>query len=197
MKIIKLILIASLLASCAGLPGRNVKLENYPKITNEEYRNLSIGYKKINFDLADKNKKFTNNFDLAIISELKLKNIFEDKNNTHACVIRISSINEEQSYLAAGYQAFATVTLFIFPYYWQHTYQAHATLISTSDNRILKEYDLKDKVHEVWSSLWMLNPWSWNEPSPEYGKKIVEETISEALTRSVLSDAAQFPECQK
>ena len=63
--------------------------------------------------------------------------------------------------------------------------------------KLLKTYELKDKVHEVWSLIWLLNPWSWNEPTPETGRRIVENTISEALTRSILNDASNFKECQK
>lgn len=70
--------------------------------------------------------------------------------------------------------------------------------------KLLKAYELKDKVHEVWSSLWMLswfvvnpNKYAPNAEYPNDAKKIMEDKISEALTRSILNDASQFKECQK
>ena len=67
--------------------------------------------------------------------------------------------------------------------------------------KLLKAYELKDKVHEVWSSLWMIS-WfivdSWGKgPTPEGAKEIVERNISEALARSIINDASQFEECKK
>ncbi len=67
--------------------------------------------------------------------------------------------------------------------------------------KLLKTYELKDKVHEVWSLLMILAGFAIKSlhelPSDDYGRRIVENTISEALVRSILNDASNFKECQK
>ncbi len=59
----------------------------------------------------------------------------------------------------------------------------------------------KDKVHEVWSSLFALAAVPITSlrktPTPYAAKAQVENTISEALVRQVLHDASTFEECQK
>jgi hypothetical protein len=67
--------------------------------------------------------------------------------------------------------------------------------------KLLKTYELKDKVHEVWSSLMLLAAIPITPlrklPTPDAAKSQVENTISEALTRSILNDASSFEECKK
>jgi hypothetical protein len=43
----------------------------------------------------------------------------------------------------------------------------------------------------------MLNPFSWDEKSPEYAKSQTYTRISEAIVRQVLNDAKNFKECYK
>lgn len=66
---------------------------------------------------------------------------------------------------------------------------------------LLKTYELKDKVHEVWSLLMILAGFVYKPlhelPSDDYGKRITENNISESLTRSILNDASNFEECRK
>ena len=48
-------------------------------------------------------------------------------------------------------------------------------------------------------SWFVINPTKYapNAEHPKDAKKIVENNISEALTRSILNDASNFKECQK
>ena len=224
--IIKAFLIIPLLASCAGIQGNNVKLENYSEVDGEDLRSLDLGYKyKSNpskdgreYDKQEeqcandyasgkkicymKNDHVIDHFDGAIIGKLqtpypKISELNPDSPNR--CIVEIYS---KKSYGFCPITNFLSpFTLMILPYYCQHKYEAKATLISTSDNRILKEYYLKNKAHEVWSSLWFLSAFvidSWGKgPTPEGAKEMVEQNISEALARSIINDASQFPECQK
>ena len=192
MKIIKLTLVLSILTSCAGIPGRNIKLDDYPEV--KKFNDLSIVYK--DGELYGK-IDYEHNFNKKISKNFESKKIFSNELNTKIsenCIIKISS--KKSLGMCPITNLISPITLTILPYYCQHIYEIKAILVS-ADSRILKEYDLRDKVHEVWSLIWMLNPWSWDEPSPEYGKDIVENKISEALVRQVLNDASTFKECKK
>lgn len=91
-----------------------------------------------------------------------------------------------------------------------HQTNKQQTNNTTSPNqtqpKILKEYYFKDKAHEVWSSIMFLTAFTtvWTFPdmwsnmhTPEDANNKIQQTISEALTRSVIRDASQFSECQK
>ena len=227
-----------LLTSCAAIPANKIKLEKYPEI-NGEIKDLDLSF------IEEKSPKKLNEyheFDDAVTQKL-LKNLVQKKSEKSAptkCLIEISTKNETNSDgMCEPYFAVTFFTLFTVPYYCQHTYEAHATLIShpkdseisgailpsisgakpgdiflDSDDqpaKILKTYELKDKVHEVWSLLWMLS-WLVVEPNkyssiqnkyldvgrhPDVAKIDTENTLSEALTRSILHDASTFKECQK
>ncbi len=179
-------------------------------------------------------------FNYKIVFALKTKNSLIsrfDEKNKGGCVIKISS--KKDLGFCPITNLIVPFTLFTFPYYCQHIYKAKATLISYPKDsqihgtiktsireakigdifldendrpaKILKTYELKDKVHEIWSSLWMLS-WLVVEPNkyssiqnkylevgrhPDVAKTETENTISEALVRQVLHDASTFEECQK
>ena len=220
------VLITSLLTSCAAIPANKIELKNYPEIKTEEAKGLNLSYSTFKFEPDKKGYEF----DKVITSKID-QNI--KPNTQSSCVVRISTMHSAPfprtciaNYFLSG------VTLFILPYYCQHTYEARATLIShpkdseisgailpsisgakpgdiflESDDqpaKILKTYELEDKVHEVWSLLWMLswlvvepNKYAPNAEYPKDAVKITEDKISEALTRSILHDASTFKECQK
>lgn len=210
--LVKLILISFLLSSCAGIPGNKIRLEDYPEINQLDLGNLDLGselmpsWKEKPFNLAevgDKEaaKRAKRNFTSEIASSLGAPDITKIKWSPK-CVVKISSYNDDELDGWCGiYYVPTFLTLFIVPYYCQRNYEAKATLISTSDNRVLKEYYLKDKVHEVWSALWFLSTFvvdSWGKgPTPKGAIEIVERNISRALSRQILNDAKSFSECQK
>lgn len=226
---IKLILIATFLTGCAGIPAKKIKLENYPNSEQKDLEKLDLSYDVVAFEPnnggIDFNKSLVSKLESVDREILKTNNDKPTK-----CVVKVSAMADTPwartciaNYFLAGF------TLFTIPYYCQHIYEAHATLISYPKDseitgnilpsitqakagdlfldennraaRLLKTYDLKDKVHEVWSSLWMLS-WfvvdSWGRgPTPEGAKDLTKEAISEALVRSILNDAKTFPECTK
>jgi hypothetical protein len=256
--LVKIFLITSLFSGCAGIPGKNVKLENYPE-AGERDKNLNLSFGYFN---TEKNTDEYHQFNYAVSTQLN-KYFIQQSTKVPAdtaCFIKVSTKNEiKEDGLCEPYFAITFFTLFTIPFYCQHNYQATATLIhyplesslkdrsininpkqvDFSNNKIeikhakqgnylltedkqrinegeyfldennnlaklLKTYELKDKVHEVWSSLWMLswfviNPTKYapNAEHPKDAKKIVENTISEALVRQILNDAKSFPECQK
>ncbi len=216
-RIIKAFLIIPLLTSCAGIPGDRIKLKDYPETEQKEIDGLDLSYRIANKpDWIKKYnpQKYTDSYenqvdDSYILAERisgKLDSGFRSTKEYSSTFKRCDAVISTKVYWPMPmtcffHQYLSAFTLTIIPYYCQTVYEAKATLISTSDNRVLKEYYLKDKVHEVWSLLWFLATLpvdSWGGgPTPEGAKKIVEQNISEALTRSILNDASNFKECQK
>lgn len=295
--LVKITLLTSIVGSCAGIPGNNVKLENYSNVNQSDLQNIDITYKFLNnlepiensdpfhYVCSEKLPGCTKEFQKAARttysddvffllrigqnidklingkknSDAGFYNVFNPKSPSKCSVLLKAKISQLMPSVCFVNGFLSTYTLAIFPYYCQHNYQAQASLIhypsesslrdkpinvnprqvDFSSNKIqikqtkkgnylltedkqrinegeyfldennnlaklLKTYELKDKVHEVWSSLWMLswfviNPTKYasNAEHPKDAKKIVENNISEALVRSILNDAKSFPECQK
>lgn len=205
-QVLATLLMTNFLASCAGIPGGRVKLESYPDVVKEDMKELSLAYKLEKSDrkhfniyesILDEPSKVARNINSSIDAKL-IKTGLSQKESGASCMVKISSSSPNQLDGFCGlYYPIPFLTLFILPYYCPNAYEAKATLTSTKDNKVLKEYYLKDKVHEVWSLIWLLNPWSWDEMTPETAKGMVESNISEALVRSILNDAKTFPECIK
>jgi hypothetical protein len=223
---LKVSLIISFLTGCAAIPANKIKLENYPEIKKEEIKNLSLNYSTFKFEPDKKGYEF----DKAIISEIDQG---VKVNGSSNCNIKISTMHSTPfPMLCIANYFIAGVTLFTIPYYCQHTYEARANLLSHPQDseiqgiiknsisqaklgeifldeknrpaKLLKTYELKDKVHEVWSLLWMLswlvvepNKYAPNAEYPKDAYKIMEDKISEALVRQILNDAKTFPECAK
>lgn len=193
----------NILTNCASIPANKVKLSDYPEVSQESIKDLDIRFDIIPYGERD---NLDSNF-LTVKNGLEIN----QKNKNTSCVANISSRadTKEVRKLNAGdifrlpYYVVCQLSLTVIPCYKQNIFEARATLISTSNNKTLKEYYLKDKAHEVWSSLWMLS-WFIVKPSKytnaEYPKDTnaqIEQTISQSLTRQILNDAATFPECQK
>lgn len=198
-----------LVTNCAAISGGNIKLENYPEVKKGEVEKIDLSYenqtprKYYGPNSIDSD----NDFMEIVINSFKKNNIHEktdELSKSKLCNVKVSTSVKWPIGLSCFINQYISgFTLAIIPYYCPEVYQTHATLISTSNNRILKEYDLKDKVHEVWSLFWALswfvvNPTKYsNSDYPEEAKKTTEKTLSEALTRSILNDASNFEECQK
>jgi len=228
--LINITLITSICVGCAAIPGKNVKLENYPEL-KEVDKNLGLSFEYLNPDKLDEYHQFN-----QVIGNLFKKNSVRQSselNKERGCSVKVHTKNEiKEDGFCEPYFAVTFFTLFIVPFYCQEQYQANASLISypkdseihgtikTSINeaklgdifldennqpaKLLKTYELKDKVHEVWSSLWMLswlvvepNKYAPNAEYPKDAEKIMKDKISEALVRQVLHDASTFEECRK
>lgn len=223
-----IMLIISIFSGCAAIPGKNIKLENYPEIKGD-LKDLNLDFRY--FNSVEKLDEY-HQFDKIVGENLRKHSVqksLEDHN--HGCTVKVSTKSEvKEDGFCEPYFAVTFFTLFIVPFYCQEKYQANASLISYSKEtetrgheiklsinqaklgdffldendrpaKLLKTYELKDKVHEIWSSLWMLS-WfvvdSWGKgPTPEKAKYETENTISEALVRQVIHDASQFEECKK
>ena len=202
-KAINLIFIIGFLNGCAGIPANKIKLSNYPDIKSDAVKNLDITYEYHDF-VEKREEEDSAKIDItteAKLIKLGIKKSSDSKNAKCKIVTSMSS----GAYDFWGCPIFTNIisipTLTIIPYYCQIGFRGGAVLIDTKTNNILKSYELKDKVHEVWSLLMILAGFAIKSlhelPSDDYGRRIVENNISEALTRSILNDAKSFPECQK
>jgi hypothetical protein len=229
-KTIKIFLITSFLSSCADIPANKIKLENYKNFEQKDLEKLDLSYRHDNFYGVLKDyQNFDSNFIEKYKSKGSFVKPL-DKSSASACVIEVSSIKKMplQNICIVNYVT-SFVTLFTLPFYCQHIYEARANLIFYPEEseiygniikpsinqaklgeifldennrpaKLLKTYELKDKVHEVWSLIWMLSWFIYNPQSvgtPEGAKRIVENNISEALTRSIINDAIDHLECYK
>jgi hypothetical protein len=240
-KTIKIFLITSFLSSCADIPANKIKLENYKNFEQKDLEKLDLSYRHDNFYGVLKDyQNFDSNFIEKYKSKGSFVKPL-DKSSASACVIEVSSIKKMplQNICIVNYVT-SFVTLFTLPFYCQHIYEARANLIFYPEEseiygniikpsinqaklgeifldennrpaKLLKTYELKDKVHEVWSLIWMLS-WLAVEPNkyssiqnkylevgrhPEVAKTETENNISEALTRSIINDAIDHLECYK
>lgn len=225
-KIISVLLIFNFLSGCAAIPAYKIKLESYPKINKEDAESLSLNYSTFKFIPDKKGYEFTKKItkiinDNIVISQPSRCSV--EISNMHSALLPRACV---ANYFLAGF------TLFTIPFYCQHRYEIKANLISYPDEskisgvilssinqakagdlfldknnqlaKLLNRYHLEDKVHEVWSSLWMLswfivNPTKYAKTAehPKDARKITENNISEALVRQIIHDASQFEECQK
>ena len=202
-KTIKMVLIASLVGGCAGIPANKIKVSDYPEAKSEEIKNLDIAYEY--YDFVEK-REGRNPAEIDITTEAKLIKLGIKKHSkTQNTKCKIVASMNSGVYNFWGCPIFTNIlsipTLTNIPYYCQIEFIGSADLIDTKTNKTLKTYELKDKVHEVWSLLMILAGFVYKPlhelPSDDYGKRITESTISEALTRSILNDASSFEECKK
>lgn len=202
-KAISLIFIIGFLSGCAGIPANKIKLSDYPDIKSNAVKNLDIAYEY--HDFVEK-REGENPAKIDITTEAKLIKLGIKKNSENQnAKCKILTSMSSGVYDFWGCPIFTNIisipTLTIIPYYCQIGFRGGAVLIDTKTNKVLKDYELKDKVHEVWSLLMILAGFAIKSlhelPSDDYGRRIVENTISEALTRSILNDASNFKECQK
>lgn len=198
-------IIICLLSSCASIPSRKVDLKKIPEITSNDIKKIDLSYRynELQQDIPNY-KKFDNHVGNKIRLGAYKINLYQESKPT-SCFIEISTnIHIPLVGVAVTNYIVSFATLFLVPSYRQTIYQAKVKLISKKDNKVLKTYELKDKIHEIWSSLWMLSwfvvkpsKYSPNAEHPKEAVKNMKNTISEALVRQVIHDANQFPECQK
>lgn len=199
-KIINTVLIITLVSGCGAFTGNNVKLKDYPA-EDLEVKSLSLSYEDKIVVNKEKNKRYYNSFINSMFEEkynvLNSKKINYDTN----CLIEFLPENElREGNICTPYFAVSFFTAFILPYYCNQKYEIKASLISQKDNKVLKEYHLKDRVHELWSFFWLFTlPFDFSEKinSPQSARYKVAEKLAKALTRQVIHDAKQFKECRK
>ena len=209
-KAINLIFIIGFLNGCAGIPANKIKPSNYPDIKSDAVKNLDIAYEY--HDFVEK-REGENRAKIDITTEAKLIKLGIKKNSENQnAKCKILTSMSSGVYDFWGCPIFTNIisipTLTIIPYYCQIGFRGGAVLIDTKTNKVLKSYELKDKVHEYWSLIALLGEIfvavihpstikNSNISTPERAKIDTENTISEALTRSILNDASNFKECQK
>ena len=225
----------SLLAGCAGIPVNKVRILDYPEIRKEGIKNLDISYEHFESTEGNKSVDVASKFE-----KIGIKKVSE-KINSKCLVESRMDIGAYSFWGCPIFTNILSIpTLTIIPYYCQIGIEARANLIFYPEEseiygniikpslnqaklgeifldennrpaKLLKTYELKDKVHEVWSLIWMLS-WLAVEPNkyssiqnkylevgrhPEVAKTETENNISEALTRSIINDAIDHPECYK
>ena len=177
------------LSSCASFPGGNIKLKEYPEFNESQARALDFSWRvKGGFFASDFDKS---GFNVSFSRSEKPNNkcfadvLVYDYNTLLGCPIT---------------NWIAPFTLFAFPLYCQQNFEAKATL-KTSSGKVLKEYQLNDRAHEVWSIVipFLLPiPAVWDAQTEEgWGEEVVKRNIAKALTRQIIHDASKFQECQK
>ncbi len=192
------VILISLITSCAGIPANKVKLENYPTVTNKDSENINLNSTLQNNknSQCEVRKKFTErwgsfltcyigvfpSFFTATIIPYYCQNIYELDASLVATI--------PESHLQS-------LPLTIKPSIKEAKEGDYYLNENNELTKLLKTYYLEDKVHEVWSLIWMLNPFSWDEATPERAKSETQSRMSQALARQVIHDANQFEECKK
>ena len=195
---LKSLLAFTALFSCASFPGNKVDPGSYLVPNKQELQNINLSFEQGKYSY----KKNEISFNWVIINELENYGVdwTDSTNKPNTCEVEIISVTKEQSITAASYQYIASLTLFTIPYYQFHQYQAKATL-KTSSGKILKEYQLNDRAHEVWSIVipFLLPiPAVWDAQTEQgWGEEVVKRNIAKALTRQIIHDASKFQECRK
>jgi len=193
------ILITSLLTftlSCAGYQGHNIKLKDYPKVNKEEIAKLNLFYGK----KSSKNS--------SMYSKFKEYGVRQDKSEeAEGCeLLGYTNVGVYNPFFCFPITNIAAMlTLTIIPYYCQQQHESTMNLISITKNpttnkleeKTLKTYHLKERSHEVWSLLWLLNPYSWDDVGPITAQAKVNQRLSEAMVRKVLNDVKNYEECKK
>jgi hypothetical protein len=187
-----------ILTNCSGFQANKIKLENFPDIRKDELKYLDLYYSKPSFKSILVDSRF---------KDLGLRQA--DGTQKKGCEI-IAYIDSTNRFLTCPLitNYIAPFTLFTIPYYCARHYEAHATLLTKNKNpnsqekyKILKEYQLSDRVDEVWSSLLFLAAVPITPlrkiDTPDQAKSKTYTRISEAIVRQVLNDAKNFKECQK
>ena len=112
---VKLILTTSLFAGCAGIPGKNVKLENYPKVDQSNLTNLDLSYDKTDSKLS---KVGAGDFTNKIVDKISFFKINQEKNPSKRCHVKVSSNHDYgTSKICQAYGILTGFTLFIVPAY--------------------------------------------------------------------------------
>ena len=115
---------------------------------------------------------------------------------------------KEDGVLSIVYGWSSLMTVFLLPYVHPTTSSVKAKLIDVTTEKVLKEYQLKEKSYHVVTTnpLIMLVPQVWkkkevncsrSESSGSCAKSLAQKKLIEAMLRTVTNDAYNFPECKK
>ena len=118
--------------------------------TKTDTKNLDIGYKYHESVKHDPDEEFN----IKITNELESKGVYQTNDKPNNCIIEIFSKKSFSNCWITN--LISPLTLMIVPYYCKDIFEVNASIISTKDNKVLKEYYLKDEAHEIWSVLWLL-----------------------------------------
>jgi hypothetical protein len=190
---INIVLLMSILTSCAAISAKKIKPEDYPKVSENEIKGIKLLY-----DYNSGDRKYYQHFNDKVgeIFSSEEYNIKYSGKNYKNCEIKFSS----DSYyplekFCNAYGILSGFTLFIIPAYCQKNFELKASLVTRIDEsqltnqsmiikpneeeakegeyfidennnltKLLKRYYLKDKVHEVWSLIWGIT-WPIINPS--------------------------------
>ena len=189
------------LSGCMTISGNRVKLEKYPKVEKATLDKISLSHEYYYFDKSVESRIKYGGF--IGVKEDKIQD-HKIKKNTKC---RIRTAGKYTYYRARdvgfAYQFITAATLYTLPFFWIYPHQLKAELISNTDGRVLKEYYFKENSYELRTFFWFFGliypPW-WEAEyigvAPE-GHYYVQDKLSKALTRAVVSDAASFKECLK
>lgn len=194
MKILKRLLPLILLFGCASIPSNKIKLKDYPEVTKADSTKLDLSYE---YKQHNRVKGGTRAIDAKFVS-LRIEE-YPDNKNARCKVV---------STLDAGVYSFwtcpiitnaiAPFTLFTIPLYCQYEFEARAAIIDTKTNEILKTYYFADNAHEIWSIIFAFGVASkYQKDNNDWGSRVAEKNVAEALVRSVITDAKSLPQCQK
>jgi len=202
--IIKIVFLSSLvfLMSCSGFQYNQIKIDDYADSQKNELSKLSISYQDNRCCMHLRGR----NYESDLQSSLKEKGVKKWPETNSKCIIKLESRNRIT--FCPITNIISPITLAIIPYYCRYKYQVNATLLTKNKNpnsqekyKILKEYQLSDRVDEVWSSLLFLAAVPITPlrkiDTPDQAKSKTYTRISEAIVRQVLNDAKNFKECQK
>ena len=185
------------LSSCASFSANKVNISDYPQISRFKVSKLSL-VAEAKLSKNPKNSSFIsdqNFFAVKIADEVN----YSLNANSRTKLRRKCSATVETNIdlvFCPMTNLISPLTLTVFPYYCQYSFESKATL-KTSSGKILKEYQLNDRAHEVWWAGLLLMPWLWDAPAAPQGNDIPKENIAKALTRQIIHDASKFQECRK
>ncbi len=110
--------------SCAAIPANKIKIDEYPKIDQSENSKVTLKYETFKFEPDKKGYSF----DSPVLSKLNENSKGDSKAK---CEVKISTMHSAPfprvcivNYVTSFF------TLFVLPYYCQHTYEIKSLLIS-------------------------------------------------------------------
>lgn len=141
---ITIILAVSIISGCAGIPGNNVSLKNYPDVTKEELQDVNVTFVQYHAkDLSEKK-------DVD-----RMKNNYQGKMDTGCLATK--NINIRWGSFLTCYVGFfpSAFTATIFPYYCQTIYEAQSSLIyhptKSETDYLSKQSLISDKTFDITS----------------------------------------------
>jgi len=155
-----LILLPSLLFGCAGIPGKKVKLKDYPAVNKNILKTSKISYFIV--DNLDKSQGFNigttlskinspRDFNEELVRNFSKNNIESYQRDNGGCVTLVDTSKRDDEFdgICGPYFIISYFTLFTLPFYCQHNYQATATLIHYPSESSLKDRSINVNPKQV------------------------------------------------